>query len=94
MKLEIEVTQEDIDKGVRSNPYKCPYSNAVKRLFSKAFQVYTHSHYDPQSGVWWSCAVSSWGGHISFELKGDLASKARRFDETGEMQPFKFEVEI
>lgn len=77
----IEVTQEDIDKGVPGNPCSCMVARAVRRRFAKhkkSVQVF-------YGGVY--------VGNRTFDLPKVAIRKMYDFDERRPVTPFTFIME-
>jgi hypothetical protein len=99
MKVQIDVTEEDIKNGRRGIPSLCPVALAVKRTFGRKVAMVGPCH-DVQSGTWWSCQLGAergeegWKASLSFDLGKEESSRASTFDHEGTMDPHSFTVEI
>jgi hypothetical protein len=75
----IVVTQEDIERGRQASAHECPVSLAASRTLGQ------------QAGVCGCCGVGLNGGQIS-PLSKRTIGIIRRYDATGEMDPFVFRI--
>ena len=84
MKITIDVTQEDINKGIRDNESRCPVAKAIRRTFNgaKNIQVGTAIVFDLQNI------------HYSADLPKKLNTFISNFDHKGKkaVKPIKSAV--
>lgn len=85
--IEIDVTQDDINRGVRNNPWHCPISSAVKRRFKRRFKLNSEVTTDRNS-----CHICSEGGCCWFRLDDTASQFILDFDMGQPVSPFKFTV--
>lgn len=91
--FEINVTEEDIQAGVRGSPKHCPVAKAIRRIFPAAFHCNVSCYEDPQCmGVSWSFSLQSMKSSLSYNLPNEVVDKINCFDEMGTMKPFSFFV--
>lgn len=94
MKIKIEITEEDISKGIKQNPSMCPLAHSLRRIFPKS-KVKVGMNSDVQCiGYCWEIFVSGGGISILRNLDKDIVSRIKEFDLTGNMEPFEFEMEV
>lgn len=80
---EIEVIQEDIDEGTVNSPFCCPLARALHRLgFESPAVTSTYIHYEEN------------GEDRTAFLPADTTERIRRYDNTGDMEPFMFNLEM
>ena len=82
MKLYIDVTQEDIDNGVRRSPSRCMVKLSFDRATEGAF---------PEARVTTRCI---WIRQIEIDLSENVWRKIGWWDTGVQTRPFSFEVEI
>jgi hypothetical protein len=82
--MKIEVTQEDIDKAVRGDPFCCPIALAVKRQSGK--DVYVRSK-------WISLDSNDGCSREKIFLSLKAADFIYKFDHGIKVEPFIFEIE-
>ena len=84
MMITVEVTQEDIDHGVKGNCVKCPIAKAIGRAAGNT---------DCGVGI---TRAHLYSGHerglISFKLPIEAQNFIERFDDGFEVQPFSFDI--
>lgn len=81
--MEIEVTQEDIEKGQRHRSLSCPVALAVNRAFNGGSIYVGSSHiYDENDGM------------RTIDLPIEAISFIRVFDSGKVVKPFKFSIEV
>lgn len=74
----IEVTQDDIDQGVRQTPSSCPIARAASRAFGEPYWA-TYYGLEPA------------GSDITYYSISDATGgKMAKYDLTGKMTPFRF----
>lgn len=84
--IHIEVTQDDINRGIPKNACRCPIALAVRRTTGVECAVRPCGSYLHQNG--------SGIDVVSFALP-DIASRfIKMFDEYGSVQPFSFDISI
>lgn len=86
--MRIRVTAENILRGVRRSEKRCPLARAgedagleeveVAPLYSGRWQVYYRSN----------------GRRVSLDLPDDAQARVIHYDQTGQMSPFDFEIEV
>lgn len=91
----IQVTKEDINNGQQCSAFNCPVSNAIRRTLDlpkntvsvviSCAKIY-HSPPDYALGYTEPMKV--------IQLPHHVGTAACRFDDTGEMQPFRFDLSI
>lgn len=85
--MQIKVTQEHIDKGVKGVARKCPIALALKEATHLNASIWLQIHLKPYD----------WQSGDSYEYDGltppDVFRKLQYFDLTKEMQPFTFEID-
>jgi hypothetical protein len=80
--MRIEVTQEDIDRGIPFSHTSCPIACAVQRTFGQPCWVYTHR-----------MAVFTGLPDVSrYALSGECVDFIARFDAGKKVEPFSFTV--
>lgn len=86
--IRVEITQEDIDEGVRHDSYKCMFSRAVSRamgaLDSTIRDIRTTSNYVLASEPVGPAATRS----IGWALTPTAARRIKAFDRGGSVKPF------
>lgn len=83
-KFLIEVTQADIDKGVRGSCGKCPVALALNRATGRESSVDADS-------------LGFEGGECKFDAcraPVEVTAFVRAFDNTAPVKPFSFEIQI
>jgi hypothetical protein len=89
--IRVDVTAEDIREGRRRDCLGCPIARATRRA-SGFIWVYVHNPAD------WEWAVSLDNDRRELKLIADLPPEAgiaaKRFDQTGEMSPFSFDLTL
>ena len=85
MKVQIDVTQEDLDEGVRCSFRKCPIARAIRRVFGGSWSVgsYTAVYRDDSRSFIYSV-----------DLPREATVFMRAFDTGDMLAPFSFEVGI
>lgn len=92
--LRVEVTEEDIKNGKRDNCKKCPVVLAlartlgVKNVDVRWYNADSQSLEEPYYGASFVIAYQS----FSLKLPPEVGTKISKYDRSGEMQPFSFEV--
>lgn len=86
--LDLEVTQEDIDKGRRHNPRRCPIAHALRRAGLSEVRV--------GSTIWWpdERTMLNGGTHSAFGLSDSVVTFIRRFDLKQGLGPQTFTLPI
>lgn len=80
--MKVEVTQADIDAGIRKECMKCPVALAVKRLYpDREVKVGITRLYLKLHGIA-SC----------YRIPKEIAVKIARFDDGAKMVPMEFEA--
>lgn len=79
MQLKVTVTQEDIEKGKKNNPKKCPFARACKRVFKKGTLV---NIYDNGLDI---------GSQMLLNTK-ELSKFINKFDEGKVVKPHTFVI--
>lgn len=80
--MKVQVTQEDIDAGIRKECMKCPVALAVKRMFpDHHVKVGITRIYLKKDGI-----------TSSYRLPQKIAVKIARFDDGAAMVPMEFEA--
>lgn len=91
-KYTFNVTQEDIDKGIKDDACYCPIARAAKRTLVKrkrrievgsCFLSIVRNH----KGRWWV-------DDAEYELPSEASDFVRNFDSGNTVHPFSFEMEI
>lgn len=77
--MKINVTQRDIEKGLREDPNSCPVARAIKRRGFEDVSVKTQV-------IWIGCRK-----YNPPEIVEDFIE---RFDKGDTVQPFKFELDF
>jgi hypothetical protein len=77
--MRIEVTQQHIDKGIRRSAYHCPVAQALSEATG---DIWTTGRWDAGNGT------------VNVLLPEDVVERIIRYDDTREMQPFAFEMEV
>jgi len=84
----LEVTQDDINKGIKGNPVCCPIANAICRKWEAPWcSIFTE---DTAGGC---VALLPNGNLITFELVGGTTF-GQMFDAGEKVEPTTFEVRI
>jgi len=78
-KIRVEVTEEDIAKGIRENCRLCPIARAIKRLGHEEVAV---------------MGDSIEIGTVDFEAPPEVDAFVEAFDAFRPVQPFAFDLEI
>ncbi len=86
MKLLIDVREEHVRLGMRDCPNFCPVKLAT----------------DPRLNAFWKCKVYSFvisignarGSWVDVKLPPEVSERIDRYDQTGVMEPFQFELWI
>ncbi len=84
--MKIDVTQEDIDQGLRNDGWKCPVGRGVQRATN-----------DGDFAVEIDRIVRGTEGdedYLSVELPEDVGERICKFDDGLGMQPFSFEIDL
>ena len=81
--VKVEVTAEDVAKGRRDNPHECPIACALRRTGLE------------NPGVYPTDSITYFKNNrcVSIVLPRVAEDAALKFDRTGTMEPFSFEVE-
>lgn len=86
MKIEIEVTQDDIDKGETNHSCKCPIARAINRVCPKASVGTYYCYLYEEPGKY-----GSYGG-IQVEMPYVFKQFVNDFDCGKPVQPFKHTI--
>ena len=94
MKYTVNVTQEDIDKGVQNDCFSCPIGLALHKLFPKnIYRIYNHYINFFFPGQYNNPKFLSTSK--SFDLPLEAKIFITNFDSnTNDVKPFSFEIEI
>ena len=82
--MKIEVTQNDIDKGIQGECQLCPIARAIKRS-SNFKRVYVNTKYIE--------VLHYVTGVKTYELPKKAKTFVKRFDRQEPVKPFSFELE-
>ncbi len=88
MKVRVEVTQDDIDKGKPGNPCKCMLALAISRAMGEPWEV-GFSFADNEIEV-----DGEWVRTRRADLPGDALQAILSFDRHETVMPFDFEMEV
>lgn len=89
MLYQFEVTQEDIDHGIRYSCRECPIARVINRTFSKEILVDGANLSVP------FCAdIVGIIEYKLFELPQEVKNSIRDFDKQLKVEPFTFEMEL
>ena len=77
--MRINVTQQDIDNGLRCNQTHCPIAIAVYRCAALSFAVYS---------------INMRYKEFNIQLPASVQEFIESFDNNKEVQPFSFEVNL
>lgn len=98
MKLRVEVTQEDIDKGNRQSAWSCMIQRAVVRAAGDSFgedDICVGGLGSAKSAFIGYGPMQAKDGYVwKVKLPGKARERARDFDEGLPVTPFKFSVVI
>ena len=88
MRLTVQVTQDDIDAGVRDSCSRCPVAFALQRLANVRFAIVNKHH-----------ATVVFGNDLQATVNEDARSedlfrRIHRFDLHGRMEPFSFSINV
>lgn len=83
--IKVQVTDDDIKKGIIRNCSQCPVANAIIR---------TTGIIAVSVGAYSACIEYSDVLAGYYTLPDDATDRIRVFDYTGRMDPFEFELEI
>ena len=98
-KKTFQVTQEDIENGVRDNPSHCPIVQSFDRLdleceHGEQIEVYAQIPYiDFFSDNCSVCSDTS-KEYISLRISDRASNKVWKYDKTGVMEPFRFKLRL
>lgn len=81
----ISVTQEDIDRGERSDPYYCPVARATQRATGRHAGVDEHTIFG---------RIENGTNSMFAELPPEAKEFVEDFDMRRPVEPFSFEVSI
>lgn len=79
--IEVQVTQEDINRGVRGHTTRCPVALALQRIYPKAF---VGTSYWKPDGL---------GPHESFYLRESVQRFTNDFDSGKHVEPTTLVIE-
>jgi hypothetical protein len=84
--MKIEVTQEDIDSGLKKNGYSCPIARAIKRTIPASDPFVEDQHLD----------LIQPGGRKRVQLPAEAIAFIKNFDaiDRNKPEPFSFELDI
>lgn len=81
MKITIDVTQDDINKGIKENCRFCPVALAVQRTFN-----------DPEMDVFSPCIKNCEEDRVA--SPSSVCDFIDRYDNGESVQPFSFEIDV
>lgn len=84
----VEVTQEDISKGVPAQPFSCPIARAFMRGHGKRVSV------GPEGIEIYQCAEGPLGEFKTFNLPSVAQEFVSRFDSRKPVEPFWFYLDV
>lgn len=100
MDLEIDVTQDDIEKGVRANTAECPVSLAFQRALKEigltsevvfCYSVYEHMLvHHREEYINYNAADPDRCKVVSGKTSEDVLKKIKLFDRGESIEPFSF----
>lgn len=82
----MSVTSEEINPGVRCDPFMCP----LGRAWLKVPGVYAVRVYHDQFQIFLGTAKGGW---ITLPVTEEVTAKIASFDIDGKMEPFEFDIQ-
>lgn len=88
--MRIQVTQDDIDKGIRGDMFNCPIVLALKRDLGndKSYRIIPDN--TEGLGILEICELEV--GDRTLALSNEMNTFAKKFDAEEEVRPFEFEI--
>lgn len=83
--IRLSVTSEEINPGVRCDPFMCPLSRALMKIT----WVYAARVYHDRFQVFLGTAKGGW---ITIPIPAGLTEKIAQFDIDGKMEPFEYDL--